>query len=319
MRDSWPLLRDVPFPALKRGRAHTLQMNLGYRCNLACLHCHVSAGPNRREEMSLETMQLALQVADRHGLKTLDVTGGSPEMNPHFRWLVETARTRGMHVMDRFNPTIAEQPGYEWVLDFLRDHQVEVIASLPCYTADNVDAQRGAGVFASSIRVLQALNALGYADPGSGLELNLVYNPGGPFLPGPQDALEADYRQRLQTDHGLRFNRLYTLANMPIQRFGSMLISHGQFDGYLQLLQDAHQDANLDAVMCRHLISVDWQGHVHDCDFNQMLGLPLGDAEHAVHLRELLDGDLQGRPIRVAGHCFACTAGQGSSCGGALS
>jgi radical SAM/Cys-rich protein len=318
VRDSLPLLEAIPFPAIARRAPSTLQLNLGYLCNIACIHCHVNAGPTRKELMDRATMELALEVAARHGIRTLDLTGGSPEMNPHFRWLVESARTAGLHVMDRFNPTVAEHPGFEWVPEFLAAHRVEAIASLPCYTETNVDTQRGDGVFASSIRVLRTMNGLGYGVDGSGLVLNLVYNPGGDFLPGSQEKLEADYKRRLRHEHGIVFNRLYTLANMPVQRFGSWLQSKGRFDAYLGLLRDHHRDDNLDHVMCRDLLSVDWQGYAYDCDFNQMLGLPLaGDAQRP-HLRDLLDAPLAGRPIRTSGHCFGCTAGQGSSCGGAL-
>ena len=317
MRDSLPLLEPISFPAIKRRAPSTLQLNLGYLCNIACIHCHVNAGPTRKELMDRETMELALEFAQRQGIRTFDLTGGSPEMNPHFRWLVESAKRAGIHVMDRFNPTIAEHEGYAWVPEFLRTERVEVVASLPCYTESNVDTQRGDGVFASSIRVLQHMNALGFGIPDSGLILNLVYNPSGAFLPGPQSALESDYRQKLGDEHQIVFNHLYTLANMPIKRFGSWLQSKGRFDEYMQLLRDNHRDENLDAVMCKDLLSVDWQGFAYDCDFNQMLGLPLGGGAR-VHLRELLDASLADRPIRVAGHCFGCTAGQGSSCGGAL-
>jgi radical SAM/Cys-rich protein len=318
MRDSLPLLDAIPFPAINRRPTATLQLNLGYRCNIACIHCHVNAGPTRKEMMDRATIELALDVAKQRGIRTLDLTGGSPEMNPDFRWLVEQARAAGMHVMDRLNPTIAEHEGFDWVPEFLAAQRVEVIASLPCYTETTVDTQRGDGVYASSVRVLQRLNALGYGQPGSGLELNLVYNPSGAFLPGPQAGLEADYKRRLGEEHGIVFNHLYTLANLPVQRFGSWLQSKGQFDSYLALLQQKHSDANLDRVMCRDLISVDWQGYLYDCDFNQMLKLPLSGDPARPHLRDLLTADPVGKPIRVAGHCFGCTAGQGSSCGGAL-
>jgi radical SAM/Cys-rich protein len=318
MRDSLPLLEAIPFPPIARRAPATLQLNLGYLCNIACVHCHVNAGPTRKELMDRGTMELALEFARRQRIRTLDLTGGSPEMNPHFHWLVETARAGGLHVMDRFNPTVAEHPGFEWVPGFLAAQRVEAIASLPCYTETNVDTQRGDGVFASSIRVLRTMNALGYGIDGSGLVLNLVYNPGGAFLPGPQDKLEADYKRRLRDEHGIVFNQLFTLANMPVQRFGSWLQSKGEFDRYLGLLRDHHRDANLDAVMCRDLVSIDWQGYAYDCDFNQMLGLPLGGGPARMHLREILDAPLAGRPIRTSGHCFGCTAGQGSSCGGAL-
>jgi radical SAM/Cys-rich protein len=318
MRESLPLLEAIAFPAIARRAPSTLQLNLGYLCNIACLHCHVNAGPTRKELMSRETMALALEFAARHGIRTLDLTGGSPEMNPHFRWLVAAAREAGLHVMDRFNPTVAEHEGFDWVPEFLAGQRVEVIASLPCYTETNVDTQRGDGVFASSIRVLRRMNELGFGVTGSGLMLNLVYNPGGPFLPGAQETLESDYKRRLGAEHGIVFNQLYTLANMPVQRFGSWLQSKGEFDAYLDLLRDNHREENLGQVMCRDLVSIDWQGHAYDCDFNQMLGLPLAGDATRPHLRDLLDAPLVGRSIRVSGHCYGCTAGQGSSCGGAL-
>jgi len=316
MRDTWPLLKNIEFPTIQRTRIDTLQLNLGYLCNLSCIHCHVNAGPRRTELMDLATMELALQVAERLGVSTLDLTGGSPEMNPNFRWLVREARQRGLHVMDRLNPTIMEEPGYEWVGEFLAEQRIEAVASLPCYSQSNVDEQRGIGVFESSIRALRTLNTLGYGTPG-GLVLNLVYNPNGAFLPPGQAALEADYKRLLNENFGIHFNRLYALANMPIQRFGSWLLSKGKFDDYVATLRGAHRDENLDGVMCRSTISVDYQGNIYDCDFNQMLKLNLGGRDEVSHLRDLLDGHVP-RHIGVAGHCFGCTAGQGSSCGGAL-
>jgi radical SAM/Cys-rich protein len=319
MRDTWPLLERIPFPALRRGRLDTLQVNVGYRCNQSCVHCHVAAGPQRTEEMSAEVLDTVLAFLTRRHIGTLDITGGAPELNPHFRHLVCAARDMGVRVMDRCNLTILELPGQEDLAGFLAAQQVEIVASLPCYSEHNVDRQRGKGVFDASIRALRRLNALGYGDERSGLVLNLVYNPQGPALPPPQQQLQTDYKRVLSEQHGVMFNRLYTLANMPIQRFGSMLISTGEFENYLSLLRAAHLDANLDDVMCRNLISVDWRGYVYDCDFNQMLDLPLvRGAREAVHLSELLNDDLAGNPIRVAGHCYGCTAGQGSSCGGAL-
>ena len=317
MRDTWPKLEHSDFPEIERGRIKTLQLNLGYRCNLSCIHCHVNAGPRRTETMDRETMQLALQVGRKFGVSTLDLTGGSPEMNADFRWLVGEARAQGLHVMDRLNPTIMEEPGYEWVGGFLAEHRVEAVASLPCYSQENVDEQRGDGVFESSITALKKLNALGYAEPDSGLVLNLVYNPNGAFLPPEQTKLEADYRHLLGDNFGIAFNRLYALANMPIQRFGSWLMSKGHFDTYMATLRNAHQDSNLESVMCRSTLSVGYDGNLFDCDFNQMLRLPLAGRRENTHLRDLLDQDLP-RRIGVAGHCYGCTAGQGSSCGGAL-
>jgi radical SAM/Cys-rich protein len=319
MRDTWPLLEPVPFPALRRRRVDTLQVNLGYRCNQSCVHCHVNAGPNRTEAMDGETIDLVLAFVERRRITTLDVTGGAPELNPHFRRLVHAARDMGVRVMDRCNLTILEVAGQEDLGGFLRAQQVEIVASMPCYLLDNVDRQRGKGVFDGSIRGLKRLNALGYGCEGTGLVLNLVYNPQGPSLPPPQEALEADYRRVLGETYGVVFNKLFTLANMPIQRFGSMLVSKGQFGTYLSLLREAHRDDNLDHVMCRDLISVDYRGNVYDCDFNQMLDLPLEHGDKArMHLSELIDQDLAGNPIRVAGHCYGCTAGEGSSCGGSL-
>ena len=318
MHDTWPLLQNSDFPAIERGEVTTLQLNLGYLCNLSCIHCHVNAGPRRTEQMDQDTMRLALRVAGRLQVETLDLTGGSPEMNPHFRWLVEQARAQGLHVMDRLNPTIMEEPGHEWVGALLAEHEVEAVASLPCYSQGNVDEQRGSGVFESSIRALQALNALGYGQPGSSLTLNLVYNPNGAFLPPEQGALETEYRRLLGDNFGLVFNHLFALANMPIQRYGSWLLSKGHFATYMATLRDAHRDENLAAVMCRSSVSVDYNGDLYDCDFNQRLKLPLAGRAQPTHLRDLFDQAVP-RRIGVAGHCYGCTAGQGSSCGGALS
>jgi len=313
MHATLPLLEGVHFPPVSREHLETLQVNVGYRCNQQCLHCHVNASPKRTEAMDRSTAAQVLAFAEQAGVGTLDITGGAPEINPNFRYLVTGGKRLGVHVIDRCNLTMVEEPGQEDLAEFLADQEVEVTASLPCYLQENVDRQRGAGVFEASIRALQRLNGLGY---GTRLTLNLVYNPQGPTLPPPQCALERDYREHLTRDYGVTFNRLYTLANMPIQRFGSTLISKGEFASYMRLLREAHQDSNLDGVMCRRLVSVDWQGYLYDCDFNQMLGLPLGGIR--VHLSELMGRDLQGRPILVRGHCYGCTAGQGSSCGGAL-
>jgi radical SAM/Cys-rich protein len=318
MHDMLPLLDAIAFPALHRGRLETLQVNVGYRCNQSCFHCHVNAGPTRTEEMTADVADTVLAFIERRRIGTLDITGGAPELNPHFGRLVSGARKRGVKVMDRCNLTILEQPRQEDLGAFLARERVEIVASMPCYLEANVERQRGKGVFDGSIRGLQKLNALGYGrDPR--LVLNLVYNPQGPSLPPAQGALEADYKRVLGERYGIVFDHLFVLANMPIQRFGSALVTKGEFDGYLQLLRHAHLDANLDGVMCRNLISVDWQGFVYDCDFNQMLDLPLRRGRKArLHLSDLLDETIQGNPIRVAGHCYGCTAGQGSSCGGAL-
>jgi len=318
MRDTFPLLAKTDFPPIRRGRLETLQANLGYRCNQSCLHCHVAASPKRTEAMSWETMELLLRFAARQGISTLDLTGGAPELNPHFRRLVVAARGQRIKVIDRCNLTILNEPGQEDLAGFLAAHETEIVASLPCYLEENVDGQRGNGTFQSSLAGLRQLNALGYGLPDSGRVLNLVYNPAGPSLPPDQVQLEAAYKEQLATRHGIVFNHLFALANMPINRFGSTLVTRGEFHGYMRLLKSAHRADNLPGVMCRSLISVDWQGNVYDCDFNQMLGLPLRNFPEPVHLAALLDDHFADRPISIADHCYGCTAGQGSSCGGAL-
>jgi len=319
MLDTLNKLRPSNFPPIRRTLLQTLQVNLGYRCNQQCLHCHVAAGPNRTEVMSGDVVDLVIDNLRNLPFDTLDLTGGAPELNPDFRRLVEQSRKLGVRVIDRCNLTILNEPGQQDLAAFLADHKVEIVASLPCYLAENVNRQRGKGVFDNSIRALQTLNGLGYGDPERPLNLNLVYNPQGPSLPPPQSDLEADYRRILLDNYGIRFNRLLALANLPIQRFGSTLLSLGQFDDYMGLLKQAHRDDNLDGVMCRSLVSVDWQGYLYDCDFNQMLGLNLrADTDARPHLRDLPRLSLTDKPILVADHCYGCTAGQGSSCGGAL-
>lgn len=319
MHATLPLLSRTDFPPLRRRRTEVLQINLGYTCNQSCLHCHVNAGPTRTEQMSAENIGAVLDFIRASDIRQLDLTGGAPEMNPHFRSLVTEARALGVAVMDRCNLTILSEPGHEGLATFLAEQGVQVTASLPCYLEDNVDRQRGNGVFARSIAGLKQLNALGYGRADSGLELNLVFNPQGPALPPPQAQLEEAYREHLGRAYGIVFTRLLTLANMPIQRFGSTLVSKGLFTGYMELLRGAHRDDNLQNVMCRNQLSVDWQGHVYDCDFNQMLGLPLRiEGRPRTHLSQLLGRDLDGNPVVVADHCYGCTAGQGSSCGGAL-
>lgn len=326
MLDTEPLLRNSDFPNLKRGAVDTLQVNLGYLCNLSCTHCHVNAGPKRTELMSADTVEQLLGFIDAHGIKRLDLTGGAPEMNPHFRYLVARARERGLEVIDRCNLTILLESGFEDLADFLAEQKVSISASLPCYEEQNVNEQRGKGVYQQSIEALQRLNALGY---GTALPLDLVYNPNGAFLPPPQPALEADYKSQLWDHHGIVFNRLLTITNMPISRFGGMLLSKGGFEDYMGLLKNSYSADNLRDVMCRSLISVDWQGYVYDCDFNQMLNWPLVHQNDSsagsiigrdrTHLIDLLTKSIQGQPIVVGEHCYGCTAGQGSSCGGALS
>ncbi len=319
MKSTLPLLLKTDFPAISRKGLQTLQVNLGYLCNQSCQHCHVNAGPNRTELMDRDTVDLVLQTLEKHPVQLLDLTGGAPEMNPHFRALVSGARARGVQVMDRCNLTILSEPGHEDLAGFLAKQQVQITASMPCYSPANVDKQRGQGVFDRSIAGLQALNRLGYGIEGSGLELNLVYNPLGPNLPPPQAALESDYKRELKSHFGIEFTRLFTITNMPIQRFGAVLLSQGQFEGYMQLLKDAYRPENLDTVMCRSLLSVDYQGYLYDCDFNQMLQLSaISSSGPRPHLRELLERDDFNTTIHIADHCYGCTAGQGSSCGGAL-
>lgn len=320
MLDTAPLLQPTTFPAISRAKVETLQVNLGYLCNQTCKHCHVNAGPNRTELMTRETVDQVLQLLQVQKIATLDLTGGAPELNPHFAYLVERARQLGTRVIDRCNLTVLEEPGQEQLADFLARHNVEVVASLPCYLKDNVDNQRGKGVYDASIAGLKRLNQLGYGRTGSGLLLSLVYNPQGADLPPAQHLLEVDYKQRLWDDHGISFNNLLTITNMPIARFGSTLLSKGLFENYMRLLKDSYRADNLGSVMCRTLVSVDWQGHLYDCDFNQMLNMPIGNgSNYRTHVADLIDADLTGQQIRIGEHCYGCTAGGGSSCGGALS
>lgn len=322
MLDSRPLLIDsTDFPPIQRDALTTLQVNLGYKCNLSCVHCHVNAGPSRTELMSRESIDLLLQFIDRQNIQVLDLTGGAPEMNPHFCDLVIAARARGVEVIDRCNLTILLEPGYENMAQFLADQGVTITASLPCYSEDNVEKQRGKGVYNESITVLQQLNALGYGIDADKV-LNLVYNPVGPVLPPGQQQLEQDYKRELRSRFDIEFNQLFTITNMPISRFGSVLMAHEQFDDYMSLLRNNYAASNVSTLMCKSLISVDWQGFVYDCDFNQMLQMPMiasdGTGHAAIHLSELLNDDVTGNTIAIGEHCYGCTAGQGSSCGGAL-
>lgn len=318
MHAIWPLLQSTSFPPVARTELRVVQANLGYRCNQSCVHCHVNAGPHRTEEMSAANVdELIGFLRANPGVTTLDLTGGAPELNPHFRRLVSAARTLGKTVIDRCNLTILGEPQGEGLAGFLADQGVDVVASLPCYLEENVDRQRGRGSFDASIAGLRMLNAHGHGRPG-GPALSLVYNPQGPALPPDQSALEAAYREQLRLRYGIEFTRLLTLANMPIQRFGSQLVSRGEFDGYLQTLRSAHRPANLAKLMCRELVSVDWQGFLYDCDFNQQLGLPLETSGRRLRLSDITASALAGGAVRVAAHCYGCTAGQGSSCGGAL-
>lgn len=315
MRDTRPLLLHSDFPPVHRAALETLQVNLGYLCNLSCVHCHVNAGPNRTEQMDRETIDALLALLDRAAIHTLDLTGGAPELNPHFRYLVREARALDVHVIDRCNLTVLLEPGQEDLADFLAEQQVEICASLPCYVQENVEAQRGKGVYDASIQALQQLNALGY---GAERILNLAYNPVGPVLPPPQEALEAEYRRELKDRFGIRFNHLMTITNMPISRFGSVLLAQGQYTEYMHLLRENFSQSNMETLMCRRLLSVDWQGFLYDCDFNQMLDLPLLASDRRRHISDLLSTLALDEPIITGEHCYGCAAGQGSSCGGAL-
>ena len=319
MLETLDKLLPTDFPSINRTKLETLQVNLGYICNQQCLHCHVNAGPKRTEIMTKDIIDNIVDSLKRLDIKTLDLTGGAPELNPHFMYLVEQAKKLSVHVIDRCNLTILTEPGQSQLAKFLASHQVEVVASLPCYTEDNVDGQRGKGVYEKSIDGLKILNKLGYGLVDSSLKLNLVYNPGGAFLPPSQQALEMDYKKKLFDDHGIHFNSLFTITNMPIKRFGSTLLSKGQFTDYMKLLKDAYQQTNLMTVMCRSMVSVDWQGYLYDCDFNQMLGLSIqGNEASRLHIKSLTQSVLDKTKITIAEHCYGCTAGQGSSCGGAL-
>lgn len=318
MLDTRPLLLETDFPPLTRGKLETLQVNLGYLCNLSCTHCHVNAGPKRKELMSREMVDVVLEYVRKKSIRILDLTGGAPEMNPHFRYLVTEARKMDVEIIDRCNLMILLEPGYEDLAQFLADQQVTITASLPCYLEENVEKQRGKGIYDGSIEALKLLNSLGYGVQDN-LQLNLVYNPVDLNLPPEQSGLEADYKRILKQQFDIDFNQLFTITNMPISRFGGMLLSKGLYNRYMGILRENYSASNLDTVMCRTLLSVDYLGYVYDCDFNQMLKMPLlASTKPRPHLKDLLDDDLENNMIAVGEHCYGCTAGQGSSCGGAL-
>jgi len=320
MRDTWPLLKQTDFPAVARNTPEILQVNLGYLCNQSCLHCHVAAGPTRKELMVKDNIDYLLEIMAMPNIHTLDLTGGAPEMNPLFKELVLSSREFDVKVIDRCNLTILFEPGYEDMAQFLADNKVQIVASLPCYIEENVDGQRGKGVYQKSIDALKILNDLGYGQEGSELTITLVYNPTGPYLPPSQESLQVDYKQFLKEQYDIVFNQLFTITNMPIARFGSTLISKGEFENYMSLLKDSFSVANLQNLMCINQLSVDWQGFVYDCDFNQMLNMNVQNPNNRqpLHIRDVLETDMLNIPVRIADHCYGCTAGQGSSCGGAL-
>ena len=316
-------LQDANLPELRRSRVRTLQLNITKRCNLACHHCHVASGPNRTESMDARTAERVIELlAANPGIETLDLTGGAPELNPHFRYVVREARALRRKVIDRCNLTILYEPGQEDTADFLAEQGVNVVASLPCYSRENVEKQRGRGVFDKSIEALKRLGELGYAKPGSGLELDLVYNPVGSFLPPEQRKLEAEYRDELRQLFGIEFNALFAIANMPIQRFAQDLVRDGELENYMSLLVTHFNPETVPALMCRDLLSVGHDGQLYDCDFNQMLEIELGGRDGAFTIWDIEQFDglegLEGATIATGAHCFGCTAGVGSSCGGAV-
>ena len=308
------ILEDTP--RLDRTELTTLQINVGKYCNQTCSHCHVGAGPHRKEIMTEDTANRIIEWLEGTEISNVDITGGAPELNAHFRRIVTRARGKGRHVMVRCNLTVVYEPGQEDLIDFYRENRVELICSLPCYLEENVDTQRGDGVFEKSIRALRDLNEAGFGPPGD-LELNLVYNPVEDNLPPPQEALEADYKRELLKRYGIRFHHLYTITNMPITRFASYLKVNGKLDTYMTTLREAYNPGTLPGLMCRNLISVGWDGVLYDCDFNQMLNMSLGNGR-PLKLWDVAPADLLGREILLGDHCFGCTAGAGSSCGGSL-
>ena len=303
--------------SLRSGRLRTLQVNVGKLCNQTCRHCHVDAGPDRRELMSKDNFQHCLRLLSESMIETVDITGGAPEMNPLFEWFVREVRQLGRHVIDRCNLTILAAPGFTHLPQFLADHQVEVIASLPCYLEENCDAQRGDGVFQKSIEALKLLNSLGYGQIDSDRKLSLVYNPVGPSLPPNQQKLEDNYRDQLRRRFGIEFNHLFTITNMPISRFLDDLLQTGRYEQYMALLVNSFNPDAVDGLMCRSMISIDWQGNLFDCDFNQMLEMPL-EKSLPHHISSVRVADLESRPIVIGRHCYGCTAGAGSSCSGSL-
>lgn len=316
MHDVYPLLEHSDFPLIKRGSLTTVQVNLGYKCNQSCTHCHVNAGPKRKEEMSKSVMIDILKFIDRFSIVNVDLTGGAPELNKNFKFFIKELKNRNCHIIDRCNLTIILEKSMSGLADFLKQNEVEIIASLPCYIQENVDKQRGKDVFGKSIKALKLLNKIGYGLSPS-LKLNLVYNPQGPSLPPDQLKLSRDYKEFLKDKFDIRFHNLFTITNMPIARFGSTLISKNKFSEYMNLLKNSFNMNNLKELMCKKLISIDYQGYTYDCDFNQMLDMHLGAYKNKIYINDI-KSDLYKKHIKTADHCFGCTAGAGSSCGGTL-
>jgi len=319
MLDTYPLLKDIPFPQIARNHLQILQVNLGYKCNLQCLHCHVNASPNRTEVMAAATVASIINFVKNHKITQVDLTGGAPEMHPQFEQIIIKLSQLKCSIIVRTNLVILNESGYQHLIDFMVKYNVILMASLPCYLQENVDHQRGKGTFVESVEVLQLLNKKGYGKYQDKLQLNLVFNPQGPELPAEQEKLEKDYKHYLLTHYKIEFNKLLTISNQPIKRFGSMLISKNEFFPYMDLLQTSFVEKNLEQVMCKFIISIDWQGYVYDCDFNQMLDLPIINRQQRMHISDYHPENNRHIPIQVAGHCYACTAGSGSSCGGTLS
>jgi len=311
------MLMKHSLPSLRASAIEVIQINVGKLCNQTCTHCHVDAGPDRRESMTRETAEDVIAALSRSHASTLDITGGAPEMNPNFRFLVEQARYQGLRVIDRCNLTILMANGFRELPEFLAKHEVEIVASLPCYLEDNCDSQRGDGVFARSIEALNRLNALGYGREESDLKLTLVYNPTDTSLPPDQSELESVYRRELKQRYGVVFSELHTITNLPISRFLNDLLQNGKYDEYMRKLVDVFNPLTVDAVMCRSMLSVDWEGYLYDCDFNQMLAMKL-DGDLPQHIRDFDADTLANRMIQTGRHCFGCTAGSGSSCQGAI-
>lgn len=316
MHKIYPLIKDTDFPQITRLSLKTLQVNLGYKCNQSCLHCHVNASPKRTEMMNKHTIDEVINFSYQNNVGTVDLTGGAPEMNQYFEYMIKKLREKNIHIIDRCNLTILQEKGMSKMIDFLAEHEVEIVASLPCYKDINVDAQRGKGVFTKSIKALQRLNKKGYG-MNKKLMLNLVYNPQGAELPPKQTELELEYKSYLLENYNILFNNLFTITNMPINRFGSTLISKKMFHSYMDLLKSSFSQIAKEHVMCRNLLSIDYEGYVYDCDFNQMLGVDISNKK--THITDIKKDELVNKIIATGDHCYGCTAGSGSSCGGVIS